>query len=303
MTRSGRIVVQVLFVLTTVAALSLGLASPSRAESRRVVIVTKHGERIEGLLRSASPDKLSVEVAGEPVELPVDGIRSITFEPSAGAASSTITDLTGVQESLRAFHAALEIGMLRSEYASRLQQVLPPIEDFLKTRKPYWYPDAQLALNAAMEAYKSPLASVYGWSSASNDWQKASAYLRYAEDVVHNDPPNHREEPKEKPLALGVDVEGRIGFGDAPGPQFLGAQTLSDAYRVEVARAGKLLITASGSPCSLYEELRDASGKDMSTTHAKGGWAATVRPGMYHVVVYCGDGGVGAYKLRTDLVP
>ena len=284
--------------------MALGLASVSIAEDRRVVITTKKGDMVEGFFRGATEEKLSVEVAGQPLLLPIDGIRSITFAGGVGPEGApAITDLAGVEQSLRPFHAALEIGMLRSEYAERLQQVLPPIVGFLKTRKPYWYPDAQLALNAALEAYKSPLASIYGWSSASSDWQKARAYLRYAEDVVRTDPPDHREDPREKPLALSVETAGRIGFGDAAGPEFLGSPTLADVYRISIARAGEILITAEGTPCSLNEELRDSADKELSTTHAPGGWAAKVKPGTYRLVVFCADGGVGTYKLRTAVAP
>jgi hypothetical protein len=294
---------RVLVLLATAAALTLGAVSASTADDRRVVVTTKTGERFEGLFRGASNEKLSVEVEGQPLVFAVDGIRSVTFVPNAAQGVPTVTDIASLDENLRPFQAELTMGMLRSQYADRLQQVLPPIVEFIRTRKPYWYPDAQLALNAAMDAYKSPLAAAYSWSSASSDWQRASAYLHYAEDIVRTDPKDHREDPAEKRLTPGTETGGRIGFGDVAGPEFLGASTLSDMYRIDVTRPSRILFSAEGGPCSLYEELRDGTGRDVSTMHAKGGWAATVRPGSYRLVVYCGDGGVGTYKLRTEVVP
>jgi hypothetical protein len=303
MTKRTRGTARALLPIAMAASLALGFTCSATAEDRQVVVTTNTGERIEGVFLGASEEKLSVEVDGASLAIRVDDIRSVTFRPGAGQDVPVVTDLAGIQESLRPFQAALAMGMLRAQYAEKLQQVLPPVAEFIKTRKPYWYPDAQLALSAAMEAYKSPLATAYSWSSASSDWQRASAYLHYAEDIVRTDPAGHRESPAEKRLTVGVEVAGRIGFGDVPGPEFQGSQTLSDVYSFDVTRPSKILFNAAGGPCSLYEELRDSAGRDVSTMHAKGGWAAQLRPGTYRVVVYCGDGGVGTYKLHTEVLP
>jgi hypothetical protein len=105
-----------------------------------------------------------LEVAGQPIRLPIETVSSISFTGSTSAISSSAAVSTSkpvetALASLKSLKAATEIGMLRSQYSQKLVELLPQVSEFVSSKETTWV-DARLAMLQAIEYYRMPLSTL-----------------------------------------------------------------------------------------------------------------------------------------------
>jgi hypothetical protein len=246
----------------------LFLPSVAVATGVRVTVETRNGDIIEGAFKGASPAELTIETAGQSLNIALQDVRYISFVGRIGESKSSAESATAAPGSLEdAFaaldklHSVVEVGVLRAQYAEVLVDLLPRVNAFIKSESPGWG-NVRLALAVALNEYQEPLGEItqYSnpWQYASNSWSTASRWTEYARDLSRR--PNekdHTEDPSPVPLALtpgtvdgaalGARKSGRLGVGDAVQAD----GNLADSYVLKVPQPGQLRLSVSGTPCGL----------------------------------------------------
>jgi hypothetical protein len=290
-------------------SLAVLLAGSAWTQQPPATVVTKKGETIEGSFKGGTESDITIMIGGQTVKLPLLDVKYISFAGRLGATETTAKKApeASQDDAFAAFEelqASLEIGVLRPQYAEKLQQTLPRVLRFLKTLDRSWYPDAQTAMMSAVEEYQQALGM---WELARLLFEHAKKNVAYARQIIATDEPGHREDPGEKTLTPGANVHGRLGLGDLVVLSYLEqkvpANAFADVYVVTAPTAQTLGITVAGSPCTPAIRHADAAGRRLEKEGAGGRWSVKLLPGPNHLLVLCAGGGVGTYELSTQVQP
>ena len=181
------------------------ITSATAAEGRRVRIEMATGDTVEGTFRGATEDAVSVEVAGQRLEIPVDSVRFISFEtrpepkekeaaPAKESAPARGRHAAGsIEDAFDAFdelQSAARVGMPREDYADKVGELMPRVQAFIDADTPRNETRAEIhsRFNQAMELYDKPLRAegigITDSERMSNAWRKAAQYWSMAEAQV-----------------------------------------------------------------------------------------------------------------------
>lgn len=278
---------------------------------RRVTIVTTKGDTIEGTLKSVTDVDILIEVAGQPLRVPLETVRYVSFvgilddAPSKGTDSATPAD--GALKALKELRTATEVGMLRAQYSEKLVAALSPVLAFAERGPAAVHADVKKAMLLAANEYKAPLATVGSWKNAGAAMARAATWVSYAEALLAlKDEETHAEEPGEKTISVGSDVTGRLGFGDAVMARTLdwtATDGFNDNWSLELNSPSRVTIEMSANPCRPHLVLTDESGKKLDSDAAPFDGTARIRKslttGRYHIWAGTFDPQVGTYRLSV----
>lgn len=300
-------------------ALCLAIGVIAQSPSRRVTVATAKGDTVEGVLRAISDKEVTLEVAGQPLTIPMENVRYISFAGkietgATGGTTPTGSAMDRAFSALADLQSAAEIGVMRSQWNDRLLAAVPSIRAFTRASDTDW-PDVKAAMEMAVDSYQTPLASLDNWSFASMDFRNASKATRYAKTLASiPEEKNHRETPTTgTSLTLGVAVSGRLGFGDAsatgrPGGRGTGTATgplgYVDSYILTVPVKSQIAIDAFCDPYVCNIDVTGPSGKAMGaagslTSGAPAHFKKSLDPGNYTVQIV---GKVGSYTMTASVV-
>jgi len=113
------------------------------------VVELKSGQRVEGVLKAASPAKISVEIGAQTVVFETVKVRAIYF----GADPQTQTPSSSHDEALRAIKSLQSIvntGTTFRDYAPRVGEAAAASDRYLSTATPAEQPAASTLHEAAM---------------------------------------------------------------------------------------------------------------------------------------------------------
>ncbi len=284
------------------------------ADAPKVTVATKKGDFIDGALRSASPSEVVIEVAGQPITIPTDGVKYLSFvgrieqTPTSSSASGTAPGT--IEDALAALDEigkAVRVGVLRPQYADLMVAQLPRVMAFLDTPDEDWM-DVRLALQAARHEYEGPLRSIEAWSNGSAYITEAGLWVLYAKWIREQpDARTHREAPFKGQLQLDTPVEGRLGFGDSKLPAELARyaelpSAPAEAYEIDLPQPGKLTLEVT-SPTPGHPSLVviDSFGKVLDSD-SSGRLKKDLKATGHHTVWVVGNP-VGTYKLTANFSP
>jgi hypothetical protein len=289
-------------------------AADAMAQTQRVTIVTVKQEKLEGAFRGATPTDVSIELAGQEIKIPVASIAYISFTGAAPAAAATAAAAAlPIDTAFAAFaelQNALAVGVLREQYSERLVATMSKVVAFTGGSSREWM-DVRLAMVNAIAQYQEPLKTAESWESAAGYWTKATYDLQWAEALHKRGDAErmHEERMDERPLALGEQVEGRLGHGDRLMSREMDRGTenaFNDVWTVDVPTGGNLVIEMTAAPFDPHLTLLDANGKKLDSDLAQT-YRATIRrrvpPGTYRI--WAGawkPRDVGNYALRAAVV-
>jgi hypothetical protein len=168
---------------------------------------------------------------------------------------------------LKKLRGVTEIGALREQYSAAIVDALPTVREFTKAPGPEWL-NVKLAMEAAIDEYQAPLASLSAWSSsASAAMTRAAKWSDYALELAAlPSERTHMESSEPVPIELGATVTGRLGAGDQLLPRALdriyeGGR--SDIYTLKISATTDVMIVAQATLCQLHLTVVDASGKKL----------------------------------------
>ena len=200
------------------------------------------GDLVEGVLKGATLTTITVEVAGQQVQIPIDTLQYLSFVGplSARGSTSTAATLSPMDDAFAAvaeLKSAAEVGVLRPQWADRMLAAVPRIRAFTRSPEPEWS-DVKAALEMAVDEYGK---AVDSWTMASFYFSNGSNAADYAKDLAAKpDERTHRESAApETPLLLGTPAIGRLGFGDTmlTGKGYAETYSLSLSQKTKVAVA------------------------------------------------------------------
>lgn len=281
----------------------------SQTPGRKVTILTRKGDVVEGVFKSLTDVEATIEIAGQPLKLPIDSISYLSFvgKVEAGILASA-SPIDAAFAALHDLDLATETSMLRPQYADKLQATMPPVKAFLKTPGPEWA-GVKEALAIAVSRYESAL-SLDGWKYASTTIASASQIVKFAEELRAR--PNeemHKENLDEQPIKLGDVVKGRLGVGDwtlrLRGDQF--GAGYADRYSFTLTTKSPVEITMTAAHCNprlaLYDAKMDADNAididDPTFRMRPAAIKKTLNPGVYHLFAACEPGQIGEYELMV----
>lgn len=322
--RGVRALLRMGLVFLMMVAIGLAAAPAYGNDAVRVTVLTTAGDSIEGTLKGATPLEISIEVAGQVISIPTANVKYISFVGRLDQmTSSGESKPDPLEDAFKAFDeiiSATRVGILRDQYAAKLQATLPRVLIFTDIPGEAWS-DVKEAMRAATAEYQQPLGEINGfynpWSGASWDWNYAQQWIAYARELAKQGDENHRESSTKKDLAVGEDVVGRLGFGDQFLPETLGksafstaASAYADVYRLNLTQPSTVRIKVDSEPCGPWVVLADITGKVITKDRERFGTAALVsktlkQPGEYEVWVSCSHYGqherVGRYRLNATV--
>jgi len=284
-----------------VCAAAVLAAAAAAAQPRRVTVVTISGEVIEGTLKTISDTEVVVDIADQPITLPLENIRYLSFVgrlPEASAVDAAIRALKDVR-------GVVEIGRItREQYAQKLGEILPRVFEFVREPNPAGWADVRVAMLRAVENYQQPLANDNAWQNAADSLRRAVAYGDYA--VATAALPGealHAELPETRTIALGDSVTGRLGRGDWTMPEDIdrsAADGFHDLLTIAVTASTRIELQMSCAPCQPHLAIMDETGKrleaDLGLTESAR-IRRTIAPGTYTIWAGTLTGQVGTYTL------
>lgn len=298
-------------IVTIIAvALSFSVAPAAQSQGRKVTILTVKGDTIEGILKGLSESEATVEIAGQPVKLPLESVQYLSFTGKLPGARDQASSASPMNSALAALHElglAADTPMLRPQYLDRLQAHMPPVKSFLKTDEANWQ-DVRRALSLAVAAYESA-ASLDAWPlMAGLDIGRGGHWTKIAEDLSKNpSEATHSESNSVRQIAVGDDLDGRLGFGDrviSIGDRTWNTfQAYSDSFSFALSERVPVIIAMKSGDCAPHLILTsdEAPSKPLDTD--AGGWTKpaqikkTLNPGRYHVEAACGALEIGRFQL------
>lgn len=232
-------------------------------------------------------------------------LTSVLLAMTASPEGPPATSLADVTKSFGELQAALEIGVLRTQYAEMLQRHLPVALAFCKTPPEGLHPDAVAAACLATKRYQDALG---GWTVAQLYWQQAKRALEFANSMA-SEPVDRREEQAVRTVVVGEPMPGRLGLGDFVSEDELLGRAYADRFELKVAEAGKYQFQADAGTCEALPILFDAGGKllkDWEQTYAPMARRYKLKTGAYRLTVSCGMNlgqvAVGTYRLLVTKV-
>jgi hypothetical protein len=309
----GRSVMKRIAIAISAVALGAAIAMAS-GEPRRATVLTQKGEIIEGVFLGGTDSEVVLEIAGQPLKMPISTIQYISFSGKITAGAPVTVGADPVDDAFAALgemQSAVEVGILRPQYADKLQATLPRVVKVVKAPPPTLSADTVAALASALENYQTAL-DLEMWPLASGLCATAKEWAQYARQLREKDQPDHKETPDRREIKSSDTVTGRYGSGDATIPENIGKRgftdstvttgAFSDVYVLRTSTSVGLVASATGGPGAVLITLTDESG-----TKRMGRAAGTLKkdvdkPGTYALWVSgSGPGKPGAYTLTLLL--
>jgi len=296
---------------TLLPALVLSITLTAQTVTR-VTVMTRSGEKVEGVLHSVTGNELVMEVAGQSLKLPLERIRYISFVGQlesvlASKEPATARPIDQALSALKELQAATEVGLLREQYSQKLLDTLPRVNEFVNRAGTDWA-DVRLAMGMATRLYQAAL-DLTAWTNAAESWARAAKLVNYAATLA-SDPKEetHREKPSEATILLGQSVIGRLGVGDTMMSKDLDSSStgsFNDVFRLELSSEVNIEIDLKND--GLYRAhltLVDARGIKLEGDMGILDYGSTIRrklsPGVYFI--WAGASGPNqafSYTLRV----
>jgi hypothetical protein len=125
-------------------------------------IELKTGERIEGAFKQANSAGAVIEVAGQPITIPLEKIRAIYFGAAASAIVAGPAPSQEALDALKALRSVTDSGIAYRDYSQRVLNAKVKVDQYLSTASDDITP-LRSAIGLAMREYE--LAS-QAWSGA-----------------------------------------------------------------------------------------------------------------------------------------
>lgn len=283
------------------ALLAFPQSVAAQSASKRVTALTVKGEVVEGVLKSATDATVTIEVAGQPIQIPLDTLQYLSFvgplaPRSSANAAATRSPMDDAFAAIADLKSAAEVGVLRTQWADRILACVPRVRAFTRSPPADEWPDVKAALEMAIDEYDG---AINNWGLASFYFSRGSDAADFAKDLAAKpEERSHRETPApESTLRFGVPAAGRLGFGDTT----LAAKGYSETFSLSVEQKTKVLLDLDcvpvGTACDVV--VTGPDGKVIDDRNYDGSkFEKSLPPGTYKVQVTTdGPGKVGLYKL------
>jgi hypothetical protein len=264
--------IALLWVLASLEGVARQQGQPP-AEGVAATIETRTGDLVEGVFVSATETEVVFRVAGQPLTLPMETIRYISFDGRIRA--STRGHEEGEAIALRAAIGALQslkakVGALDSEnpqsqliFVVSLDAALPPISTFLSSVGDNWA-DVNHAIRMAMRYYRA--APDDDGTLDTGDLLWAGSYVDYADQLSGDAGERHHKEDAADPrlITLSQPVEARLGAGDREMDRALdgsSAGAYNDLFRFTLTEPMRTDIVLVCDPCRPHLTLTGADGE------------------------------------------
>ena len=165
------------------------------AEGVAATIETRTGDLVEGIFVSATETEVVFRVAGQPLTLPMETIRYISFDGRIRASTRgheegeaiALRAAIGALQSLKAQVDALDFENSQSQliFVASLNAALPPITTFLSSVGDNWA-DVNHAIRMAMRYYRA--APDNDGTLDAGDLLWAGSYVDYADQLSGDGP-------------------------------------------------------------------------------------------------------------------
>jgi hypothetical protein len=123
-------------------------------------IELKTGERIEGAFKQANSAGAVIEVAGQPITIPLEKVQAIYFGVAPGRTSASPAPPQGALDALRALRSVTGSGITLREYSTRVLDARVTVDRYLSSQGSD-STELQRAIRVAMVQYE--LASSSPW--------------------------------------------------------------------------------------------------------------------------------------------
>ena len=294
--------------------LTLWSMNPLLAQSspKRVTAVTVKGDVVEGVLKSATETTITVEVAGQPIQLPIDTLQYVSFigplaARGASAAASALNPMEAAFAAIAELQSAAQVGVLRPQWNDRLLAAVPRIRAFTESSREEWS-DVKAALEMAVYEYQFPLNSVSSWQYGDMYFRAGGRAAAYAKELAAVPAERtHKETPSpEGRLSFDTPVSGRLGFGDAT----LADGAYVETYVLSVSAKSDVALDLECTPGSCEAVVRGADAKPINGRPGFNlkdppgrKFKKSLMPGVYKVQVTTSrPREVGTYKLTASVV-
>jgi hypothetical protein len=264
--------VALLCVFTSLGAWTR-LHGQSPEEGIAATIETRTGDMVEGTFVSATETEVIFRVAGQPLTLPMETIRYISFDGrlavsvDGGEEDEQLEALGAAIDALRIFKAQVdaldrENQAVQVIFAASLNAAMPRITTFLSSVGDDWA-DVNQAIRNAIRNYRAAPDD-----DGTLDYRAlatARGYVDYA-DKLSGDPGErrHREAVGPPPvLTLNQPVEARLGAGDREMPRGLdgsSAGAYNDLFQFTLTEPMRTDIVLVCDPCTPHLTLTGADG-------------------------------------------
>ena len=262
----------------------------SPAEGVAATIETRTGDLVEGIFVSATEAEVVFRVAGQPLTLPMETIRYISFDGRIRASTRgheegeaiPLRAAIGALRSLKAQVDALDFENPQSQliFVASLNAALPPITTFLSSVGDNWA-DVNHAIRMAMRYYRA--APDNDGTLDTGDLLWAGSYVDYADQLSGDAGERHHKEDAADPrvVTLSQPVEARLGAGDREMDRALdgsSAGAYNDVFRFTLTEPMRTDIVLVCDPCRPHLTLTGADGEKIE-----------------------GDAGASRSRIRRDL--
>ena len=243
------------------------------AEGVAATIETRTGDLVEGIFVSATETEVVFRVAGQPLTLPMETIRYISFDGRIRASTRgheegeaiALRAAIGALRSLKAQVDALDFENSQSQliFVASLNAALPPITTFLSSVGDNWA-DVNHAIRMAMRYYRA--APDNDGTLDIGDLLWAGSYVDYADQLSGDAGERHHKEDAADPrvITLGQPVEARVGAGDREMDRALdgsSAGAYNDVFRFTLTEPMRTDIVLVCDPCRPHLTLTGADGE------------------------------------------
>ena len=292
------------------------LQGQSPAEGIAATIETRTGDMVEGIFVSATEAEVVFRVAGQPLTIPMETIRYISFDGRIGASTHGNEDFGEIE--LRAAIRALrslkaQADALKSEdsqsqvfFAASLNAALPALTAFLSSVGDNWA-DVNHAIRMAVRYYRA--APDDDGTLDSSDLAWARGYVDYA-DKLSGDPgeKRYKEDAGElRVITLSQPVEARLGAGDREMDRDLdgsSAGAYNDLFQFTLTEPMRTEIVLLCDPCRPHLTLTGADGEKIEGDAAGYSSRSRIRrdleAGTYYIWAGATSrGDVGQYTLTV----
>ena len=299
-------------------AVAAGAASLAAQSGTPVTVETRAGDTIEGTLVSATDTEVTIRVAGQPITLPLNEVRYLSFvgridqivvpNDWRGAADGLLADAL---DALRGLQIQVDVGFgdeAQEEYTRRFADMLQVVRRFVESPGTTWA-DVRLALSQAAGWYRGVLDSDYNWTNRQDSFDTADAYLAYAIRLGGDrSERNWTESASEtRVLAFGQPVEGRLGAGDREMTVELDSSSegaYNDLFQFTLTEPMRTEIVLQCTPCAPHLTVTDAAGGKLEGDAGTRGGRSRIRrdldAGTYYVWAGTNDSrDVGEYTLEV----
>jgi hypothetical protein len=187
------------------------LVASSLALAFGETIELKTGERIEGAFKQATSAGAVIEVAGQPITIPLEKIKAIYFVSASSAPIAALAPAQEAIEALKALRSVTNSGLAYRDYAPRVLDTRIKVDHYLslRTKEPAQNPVglAMRYYELALEAWeKGVLAVDVGKVIVGDSSLSACGTLKAAAPLIPTRTPLPAEEKLKSPVLVGTYV-------------------------------------------------------------------------------------------------